>query len=567
MGNCYTDYPRGGAQDVRWNPKSQMRSANYYQDLQNNPPQQYQPDYPRRARQASYEVNYTQPQSNQPYHDPFLGQNGANNYQEPHFGQQTTNYQEQNFEYRQREPSNVFEVQPAEFNIQQQGFQEQFQQRNPEQRLTNSQAEALFSGEQNFMETDSTPRNGGGVQSDFHLNGSFQAYQPTKVREERVVSQFDPISYEQTEAPGRSNTRKSANGFNSSALRSASIEKINSFVKLPEPVGSTSPIIAKQSSYRKDANSKPITANSIILAPPPEPDAPKMLAKASKMNEESYAVRTTRQELPLKAYTLRGLAPEEGPFTLSDGGTYFGQRRGNVMEGKGKWIGTEGELYEGYWKDGWWDGEGRFISAEGDIYQGDWHRGKKCGRGLLQMLTGYLYRGDWKDDLPNGKGHEREANGSTYDGEFEKGSRTGEGVFLNKVTGDTYVGHFKDGFYNGQGKLTKADGEEYEGEFVNSKYHGVGNLQDKLGTYSGEFQLGRRHGKGTQTFNQTGDEFTGAWRFGKQDGKGKLIDGRTREVKEGHWKNGIFDNATVRIGKSTLGFQQTTSAFEQNYNY
>lgn len=181
------------------------------------------------------------------------------------------------------------------------------------------------------------------------------------------------------------------------------------------------------------------------------PEPATLLAKTASMLGECDAVRITRDELGLGKYPLRSAAPEEGPFLVSDGGSYFGQLKDGRQEGRGRWVSADGELYEGYWQGGLFHGEGRYISKKGDIYQGDWAKGRREGKGILQAPDGYLYRGEWRRDLPHGKGYERDARGNSYEGGFEAGVKRGSAVVRNVAERFVYEGEVQDGHFEGRG--------------------------------------------------------------------------------------------------------------------
>ena len=293
--------------------------------------------------------------------------------------------------------------------------------------------------------------------------------------------------------------------------------------------------------------------NSVMISKLPE-KAPTVVSRCERMNPESYAVQVTRTELPLQSYGNFGKRKEEGPFLLSDGGTYIGTVEGEHPHGKGKWIGKEGQMYEGGWKDGLWNGEGRFISSTGDIYQGSWESGKKSGKGLMQLLCGYLYRGQWQDDLPHGLGHQREPNGDVYDGPFVLGIKEGEGgEFKCAATGEIHTGKFEQGCLMFGKVIRPKEMEEYEGWLKLGLYDGVGELRCSEGVYNGEFVSGRRHGKGSMVYDGGMTEYQGGWKWGRQDGQGKIIHKPTGRVEqEGYWKAGKFINADIKFGKSEL---------------
>lgn len=302
------------------------------------------------------------------------------------------------------------------------------------------------------------------------------------------------------------------------------------------------------------------TISKVMISKLPD-KPPTVVARCQQMNPESYAVQVTRTELPLQSYGNFGKRREDGPYLLSDGGTYLGSVEQEQPHGKGKWIGKEGQVYEGSWKNGLWHGEGRFVSASGDIYQGSWESGKRSGKGLMQLLSGYLYRGQWQDDLPHGIGHQRDTNGDEYDGPFVMGIKQGDnGVLRIAATGDVYAGKFEQGVIE-HGKVSKVvEMEEYEGWLKYGLYEGVGELRNSEGVYNGEFLSGRRHGKGCLTYDAGNMEYQGGWKWGKQDGHGKLINKTTGRVeKEGYWKGGKFVNADVKFGRTDQSSQYSTN--------
>tara|TARA_Y100001934_G_scaffold229829_1_gene277085 strand:+ start:1319 stop:1774 length:456 start_codon:yes stop_codon:yes gene_type:complete len=89
---------------------------------------------------------------------------------------------------------------------------------------------------------------------------------------------------------------------------------------------------------------------------------------------------------------------------------------------------------------------------------------------------------------------------------------TGAHAYAN---GDTYVGEWEDGKKHGRGTYTWADGERYEGRWVSDTKSGVGayfwNNGDR---YEGEFVDGVYHGEGTFTY-ASGRSITGEWDAGK----------------------------------------------------
>jgi hypothetical protein len=78
-----------------------------------------------------------------------------------------------------------------------------------------------------------------------------------------------------------------------------------------------------------------------------------------------------------------------------------------------------------------------------------------------------------------------------------------------------YVGECKDGKKHGKGTETYEWGSKYVGEFKNGQHHGQGTLTFPSGAiYVGEFKDGRLHGKGTITLKD-GSETIGIFKYGE----------------------------------------------------
>jgi hypothetical protein len=96
-------------------------------------------------------------------------------------------------------------------------------------------------------------------------------------------------------------------------------------------------------------------------------------------------------------------------------------------------------------------------------------------------------------------------------------------VALHAAVGDE-LGCISGACENGVGTLVE-DGEQgllrYRGPFVNGKFHGFGILEllDRKITYKGNFQAGRRHGRGTQ-WDAENNVYIGLWRNDRRNGQG-----------------------------------------------
>ena len=54
-----------------------------------------------------------------------------------------------------------------------------------------------------------------------------------------------------------------------------------------------------------------------------------------------------------------------------DGGKYYGQVRGGIPHGKGRYVAPSGETYEGEFRNGELTGSGTYTRPDGGRYSGD----------------------------------------------------------------------------------------------------------------------------------------------------------------------------------------------------
>lgn len=100
-------------------------------------------------------------------------------------------------------------------------------------------------------------------------------------------------------------------------------------------------------------------------------------------------------------------------------GSYEGESRFGLPNGKGKMTWTNGDSYEGDWVNGTCTGKGKFIWASGDVYEGDFVKGVPHGKGRMTWISGDFYEGDWANGKMHGMGALRYANGVVNAGRFE----------------------------------------------------------------------------------------------------------------------------------------------------
>ena len=85
-----------------------------------------------------------------------------------------------------------------------------------------------------------------------------------------------------------------------------------------------------------------------------------------------------------------------------------------------------------------------------------------------------------------------------------------------------------DGQRHGEGTFTSSNGQDsYTGDWLHGLKHGHGTYKSADGTYCGQYQGGKLHGKGNFTY-PNGDVYEGVWLHDKKQGKGTYTyaDGR-----------------------------------------
>lgn len=237
-----------------------------------------------------------------------------------------------------------------------------------------------------------------------------------------------------------------------------------------------------------------------------------------------------------------------GVLTLVNGrGRYVGDFRGNKFHGFGllelaktqhpltrRW--RAGESYEGEFVDGRFHGRGTFrrqlpSSSEEDrsvvvtAYSGEFETGKFHGTGVATYANGDVYDGQWVHGEWQGHGEVRYAStGGSYAGDFVHGYYHGFGKLLFGTGGGSYTGDFARGQFNGQGTRvygTSNNGtkRQYEGSWEDDEPDGTGALECADYTLVAQFQRGKAHGRGIQSWTN-GDEYEGEFSEGFYHGKG-----------------------------------------------
>ena len=114
----------------------------------------------------------------------------------------------------------------------------------------------------------------------------------------------------------------------------------------------------------------------------------------------------------------------------------------------------------------------------------------------------------------------------TYIQQANYSTREGRGGYHFKEDGSTWIGYWEDNDKSKYGKLYGKDGKLiYEGEYENGRRNGKGTLYFSTGEkYVGEFRDGKREGKGTYYWDDT-CIWDGTFVDNKMEGDGTIYDG------------------------------------------
>jgi hypothetical protein len=176
----------------------------------------------------------------------------------------------------------------------------------------------------------------------------------------------------------------------------------------------------------------------------------------------------------------------------------------------------------------------KITFADGRVFIGILDDGDlKAGR--MTFPDGTVYQGEFCNSAINGCGHYIWMNNCEYVGQVRDGKRCGIGTFTIRNTTDNdnananananatttsdsvaavYEGEWNDGKRHGKGVLYYNDERTsfYDGEWHNDARHGHGMMQYVSGSqYDGEWRNNRKHGKGTMRWVNKQQEYTGEW--------------------------------------------------------
>lgn len=174
--------------------------------------------------------------------------------------------------------------------------------------------------------------------------------------------------------------------------------------------------------------------------------------------------------------------------------------------------------------------------SDESAYVGEWYKGKRYGRGVCYKDGGIL-EGYWVSGFLHHKGRIIYSDGSSYEGGFDLMRRHGHGQFMSRDGQEVYTGNWEYGVKHGKGTETLGD-VTYRGWFDRAERTGESVvLEWRNGDrYEGAMVRGMKHGYGTYVWS-SGEEYVGNWVEDRKEGTGLW----KTEGKEyaGHFKNGV----------------------------
>jgi len=243
---------------------------------------------------------------------------------------------------------------------------------------------------------------------------------------------------------------------------------------------------------------------------------------------------------------------------------YEGNWKEGSQYGKGILKFKSGEQYDGEYKDGKRYGKGIEIWPDGMLYEGEWKDDKRDGQGILIWKSGERYEGEWKDDKRYGKGIQTWPDGIRYEGEWKDGKRFGKGI-QTWPDGTCYDGGWKDDTRK-YGEMVYLDGNKYHGEWQEDKRHGTGTYYDKKGAiiFQGQWNEDVFVGAHEGTISDESGTYTGQIDNQKKHGKGVMNYSKRKDglIKfEGEWKN----DKTIKGTYFFEGGETITGTFSGDY--
>ncbi|XP_073346399.1 radial spoke head 10 homolog B [Pagrus major] len=183
------------------------------------------------------------------------------------------------------------------------------------------------------------------------------------------------------------------------------------------------------------------------------------------------------------------------------------------------------QRYEGGTCEGLFHGEGVACFEGGHMYKGMFSKGFMDGHGVFTQTGGMKYEGEFVCNIPMGQGTYTWPDGSSYEGEVYNGIQHGTGTYKCAKTGVYYTGQWDRGKRHGKGTVYYNQDKTswYKGDWVKNSREGRGERRYPSGNlYSGEWKNNQRHGEGTMRWLILGQQYVGLWQNGVQ--VGELVD-------------------------------------------
>ncbi|XP_023136217.2 radial spoke head 10 homolog B isoform X2 [Amphiprion ocellaris] len=153
-------------------------------------------------------------------------------------------------------------------------------------------------------------------------------------------------------------------------------------------------------------------------------------------------------------------------------------------------------------------------------------KGLMDGHGLFTQATGIKYQGEFVSNKPMGQGTYTWPDGSSYTGEVYNGIRHGIGTYKCPKNNESYRGQWNQGKRHGKGTAYYNEDKTswYKGDWVKNNREGWGVRCYPSGNiYSGEWKNDLRHGEGAMKWLKQGQEYVGTWQDGVQHGRGTHV--------------------------------------------
>ncbi|XP_030459126.1 phosphatidylinositol 4-phosphate 5-kinase 8-like isoform X1 [Syzygium oleosum] len=222
---------------------------------------------------------------------------------------------------------------------------------------------------------------------------------------------------------------------------------------------------------------------------------------------------------------------------LSNGDVYYGDFKGTLPHGKGRYTWLDQTVYEGDWELGKMTGKGKIFWPSGVRYEGDISGGYLHGHGTFTERDGSVYTGAWRMNIQHGVGRKEYGNSDMYEGMWKEGVHEGSGRYTWN-SGNTYVGNWKVGKMWGRGIMKWVNGDLYNGFWLN----------------------GLRHGSGIYRFAD-GAYYFGTWSRGLKDGKGTYYPAGSKHPSLKKWCSGGYNDKGKNLSphSSSLAFEESTA--------